>query len=252
MIKHSFPIALLVVLLPAVGAAEDRGEAKKAREHYQQAEMYMKAKVYDLAVTEYRKGYELAPQAHGFLFNIGLAYERMGDNENALAAFEKYLQRVPRGKKTAEARARSVALRRAIAAAQKNTPAQNERGSKKTVSKRKDRAGIGPDRAQNNDRATTDDRDKSDRTKNKKLRAADQTDMGRIDRGRSGPEPSDPPVATRRRSWTLIAIGAALIAAGVVADVGPDSSSNDELDTMDFVPVGLYGAGALLMFRGTF
>lgn len=214
---------VVFLALPATAFGQDKTE--KAREHFKQAEMYMKAEVYDLAVKEYRKGYKLAPESHGFLFNIALAYQKMGRKDKALAAFEKYLERDPDGKKSAEARARAVALRRAIEADEKAAEKDRERRQERD----EEAEDPGPDE-----------------------RVADRTtdllteDGLRDDEGADGIEPES------GRSWRMIALGAAIIAAGVAADLSPDSSSNDQLDALDFLPVGLYGVGALLVYRGAF
>ena len=218
-------MALLIVLflaLPATAYGQDKAE--KAHAHYDQAENYMKAEVYDLAIKEYRKGYKLMPEAHGFLFNIALAYQKWGRKDKALAAFEKYLERDPEGKKAAEARARAVALKRAIEAEEKEAE----------------------DRKREQDEG---DSGKEEEEEGREDRVADRTgDILNED------ELRDDEVAEPRagRSWGMIALGAAIIAAGVAADLSPDTSSNGSVDALDFLPVGLYGVGALLVYRGAF
>jgi len=55
-----------------------------------------------------------------------------------------------------------------------------------------------------------------------------------------------------RRAWTWIALGAATIAAGVAADTVPGSARDGTLSATDFVPLGLYGVGAVFVFAGVF
>ena len=69
-------------------------------------------------------------------------------------------------------------------------------------------------------------------------------------------EASNSPATAEKKSsgarWTWIAAGAAMIGAGVAVDLIPDSSSNGELDALDFAPVALYGIGIGLGVMGTF
>jgi hypothetical protein len=53
-------------------------------------------------------------------------------------------------------------------------------------------------------------------------------------------------------SWRMIGVGAGLVAAGLVADLVPGSGRNERLDALDFLPVGLYGVGGILLVVGVF
>ena len=55
-------------------------------------------------------------------------------------------------------------------------------------------------------------------------------------------------VSTEAIVW--LSAGAALAAGGVVVDTVPGSSSNGDLDAVDFVPVGLYALGAVAVVLG--
>lgn len=235
MTRHGFAIALVLVLCAVSrnAGAQNADNEKKSREHVEQAEMYMKAKVYDLAIEEYKKGYELVPRAHGFLFNIGLAYEQMGDKEKAIAAFEQYVQLLPKGSKAPEARARMVALRRAL----EEEKAQQQQ------------AATDPGNTQT---AVTDSRlpppsSGADLSGQSPGRTITQPD-GIVN---NTPGPVDTP-AKSGRSWARIALGASLIAAGVLADRVPARSRNGELEALDFLPVGLYGLGTMFVIQGAF
>jgi iron complex outermembrane receptor protein len=92
----------------------DKATLEKARAHFQQGEAYLMAKAYDLAVKEYEAAYQLVPKPD-ILFNIGLAYEALGDPKQALFAYQRYLSTAPEtAVKRAEATARVVGLERAI------------------------------------------------------------------------------------------------------------------------------------------
>jgi len=59
-----------------------------------------------------------------------------------------------------------------------------------------------------------------------------------------GPEPRSPHRASLR--WPLLLAGAGLVGGGVALDLAPASARNGETDVLDFVPVGLYLAGAIV------
>lgn len=235
MLKSSFMAVIpLLLALSATVAAQPKDKAEKAREHYTQGEMYMQAGVYDLAVKEYREGYKLAPKAHGFLFNIGLAYEKMGDKKKAVEAYERYLEVDGKGKKAPEARARAVALRRQLDAEQVVPPSSGDDD---------------PDGPMDPDDEGDDDDDTGDRVAASGGRPGGD-DI--VDPGLGGPSDRAPPPAKSGPSWGFIAAGLALVAGGVAADLLPGSSKNGELDALDFLPVGLYVGGGLLVWRGAF
>lgn len=105
----------LTLGLAGVARAQPRAEA---RAHFEQGEAYFRAGGYDLAIVEYQAAYDLVPEP-GLLFNIGLSCENAGDPERAIATYRRYLDADPRGGKAAEARARSEAISRGIAAARR-------------------------------------------------------------------------------------------------------------------------------------
>lgn len=101
---------------PSPGAAAPSAAAKaRARRHYEQAEAYRKAGTYDKAIEEYQAAYKEVPKP-GFLFDVGLVYEQMGDLRQAVAYYDRYLAERSQGSVAEEAKARKVALERKIAA----------------------------------------------------------------------------------------------------------------------------------------
>lgn len=95
--------------------AQSREDRRKALEHFEQGEAYMKVQAYDKAVEEYRAAYEAVPKP-GFLFNIGMAYKAAGEKRKALEHFRKYLALEPNGRASTEARAYATSIEREIKA----------------------------------------------------------------------------------------------------------------------------------------
>jgi tetratricopeptide (TPR) repeat protein len=224
--QASSPVAVALVLALAATAVA-RPDKEKAREHFNQAEMFMMTGVYDQAAIEYQKAYEHAPKAHGFLFNIGLAHEKAGARQEAVRAYALYLEKDPRGKKVAEARARMIALERAIEAERRKPPAEPE--PEDTEPGAEDPAG--PDEPAGGT-------------------GGEPVMPGQPLRGPAitvAPAPSSSGV-----SWGRLAIGAAAVATGLLLDVVPGSARNGEVDALDFLPLGFYGAGAFFVLTGVF
>jgi tetratricopeptide (TPR) repeat protein len=224
--QASSPVAVALVLALAATAVA-RPDKEKAREHFNQAEMFMMTGVYDQAAIEYQKAYEHAPKAHGFLFNIGLAHEKAGAKKEAVRAYAQYLEKDPRGKKVAEARARMIALERAIEAERRKPPAE-------------------PDEPEDTEPGAEDP-------------AGPDEPAGGIDgepvmpgQPLRGPAITAPAPSSSGLSWGRLAIGAAAVATGLLLDVVPGSARNGEIDALDFLPLGFYGAGAFFVLTGVF
>ena len=63
------------------------------------------------------------------------------------------------------------------------------------------------------------------------------------------------PVANKKSSslgWVRLGLGVGAIAAGVAADLIPESASNHKFDAVDLAPVALYGLGAGFLYSGVF
>src|SRR5262249_20784868 len=76
-----------------------------AREHFRAAEAAEKRGDYDTALQEYVAAYEAKPHP-AVLYNIATVYERLGDPEEAVHYYQKYLEGRPDATDAASVRAR--------------------------------------------------------------------------------------------------------------------------------------------------
>jgi len=113
---HRLTVVSTVLVALWCSPAGARGDSKRrqAEKHYEQAEAYMRTSTYDKAIEEYQAAFDLTGKA-GFLFNIGLAYEKWGKDAEAVEHYDKYLEAQPSGQASVEARARVEALRKKLA-----------------------------------------------------------------------------------------------------------------------------------------
>jgi tetratricopeptide (TPR) repeat protein len=125
MVGMRLAVVAVVTLVVADARAQTAADRTKAAEHFQQAEAYFQVAAYDAAIREYEAAYALVPKP-GFLFNVGLCHEALGDRAKALDHYRRYLAAAPDGQAAAEARARVLGLERAIADAER-AAAEDER-----------------------------------------------------------------------------------------------------------------------------
>ncbi|HVP67568.1 MAG TPA: PEGA domain-containing protein [Anaeromyxobacteraceae bacterium] len=93
--------ALLVTLVPAPSLAAskaaqaDDAKTAEAKAHFRQGVTYYKEARYREAISEFQAAYKIKPS--GVLhYNIGQAYEKLGDIPAALNAYNDYLREVPK------------------------------------------------------------------------------------------------------------------------------------------------------------
>ncbi len=98
---------LIVVLLSLVAATAVADPSKqdkdKAQAHYKQGKAFYDQAQWQSAIDEYEKAWKIIPQPL-LQFNIGLAYERQGNLEEALVRYKTYLELDPKGAVADEAR----------------------------------------------------------------------------------------------------------------------------------------------------
>ncbi len=237
------------VLLPAMAGAQSKRVKAKARQHSNQGEMYMQAGVYDLAIKEYEVAYRLVPSAHGFLFNIALAYEKWDKKDKALATYQRFLRRAANHSKAAETKARMIALRRKI---QMEKEAASRRRAEEAARRRAER-----------DRATQEQAAKEAAAKEAAARQAAAKEQAAKDEAEAAKrsqmtktveQPGEEPEKEKKSglSWGWVAVGTAVVLGGVFTDWGPPDARNGELNATDFVPVALYGVGGYFLYKGVF
>ena len=81
-------VSVLLLALGGVARAED--DETEARFHFRAGEALFRVGKYNEAIREFQAGYGLAPRAP-FLLNIAQAYRRLGDVQNAIDAYQKFL-----------------------------------------------------------------------------------------------------------------------------------------------------------------
>ena len=82
----------LATLAPGRAAAEDAERASRA--HFRRGETHFAMGRFAQALKEYQAAYELKPLP-GFLFNIGQCHRNLGELEEAVFSFKRYLRLKP-------------------------------------------------------------------------------------------------------------------------------------------------------------
>ncbi len=86
-------LAATLVVTPALARAQDAATAD-AREHYKAAQELFSAGKYRQAIERLRQAYDLKPHPM-VLRQIGRAYAKLGDADNAIGSFRQYLAEAP-------------------------------------------------------------------------------------------------------------------------------------------------------------
>lgn len=103
-------MAALAAAAPMSAVADAR---ERADEHHEQATAFYRVEAYEEAIEEWKESYELHPNPSR-LFNIGRAYEELGEYQDAVEYYRRYMSDDPDGDAVSEARARSVRLEREL------------------------------------------------------------------------------------------------------------------------------------------
>lgn len=104
-----------VALLACASAPAAAQDDTEAREVFELGRTAFNDGRFEEALDHFRRSYELSGKAE-LLFNIGVAADRLRLNQDALRAFESYLEGLPEAPNRAEVEGRIRVLRRAIIA----------------------------------------------------------------------------------------------------------------------------------------
>jgi tetratricopeptide (TPR) repeat protein len=96
MIARVFLLLLvcLAVTAPSRVARADDPATRAARRHYERGEKLFALGKFDDALEEYQTAFDAKPLP-GFLYNIGQCYRNLGDYDQAIFSFKKYLKLQP-------------------------------------------------------------------------------------------------------------------------------------------------------------
>jgi hypothetical protein len=116
------PILLGLFTALALAQKDPRGEAKT---HYTNGKALYEQGEYEKAIAEFKAADALAPSGVND-FNIGLAYEQLGQNAEAVRYLRSYLQRVPDAKNKATVEATIERLEAAMSSEEEARRAEEE------------------------------------------------------------------------------------------------------------------------------
>jgi len=86
--------AILALLFAATSARAEDLATKAAKRHFDRGEKLFALGKFDEALDEYQKAFDAKP-IPDFLFNIGQCYRNLGDYQQAIFSFKKYLKLEP-------------------------------------------------------------------------------------------------------------------------------------------------------------
>src|SRR6187551_2120899 len=86
-------VVCFAVAAPSVAHADDPA-TRAARRHYERGEKLFALGKFDDALEEYQTAFDAKPLP-GFLYNIGQCYRNLGDYDQAIFSFKKYLKLEP-------------------------------------------------------------------------------------------------------------------------------------------------------------
>ena len=89
-----FLLVCLAVAVPSRPVLADDPATRAARRHYERGEKLFALGKFDDALEEYQTAFDAKPLP-GFLYNIGQCYRNLGDYDQAIFSFKKYLKLEP-------------------------------------------------------------------------------------------------------------------------------------------------------------
>ena len=113
-------LAMALATMGGVGSAHAQAATEaevrdlEARARFESGRLAFEAGRYEEALADFERSYELSGRSV-IHFNIGLVHDRLRRDEEAIAAFERYLEQVPDSPNRAEVEARVAVLRAQLA-----------------------------------------------------------------------------------------------------------------------------------------
>src|SRR5689334_18866554 len=87
-------VMTLAIAVPSRPAYADDPATRAARRHFERGEKQFALGKFDDALDEYQKAFDAKPLP-AFLYNIGQCYRNLGDLDQAIFSFKKYLKLEP-------------------------------------------------------------------------------------------------------------------------------------------------------------
>ena len=87
-------LCVVFVSVPARLAHADDPATRSARRHFERGEKLFALGKFDVALDEYQTAFDAKPLP-AFLYNIGQCYRNLGDYDQAIFSFKKYLKLSP-------------------------------------------------------------------------------------------------------------------------------------------------------------
>ena len=106
---HVLLLALALVVMPLVAAAQPTTAEETSRAHFTRGKSLAASRKFADAYREFEAGYRASPKP-AFLFNMGEAARGMGDVVKARVAYERFLAAEPSGQVAETARKRLAEL----------------------------------------------------------------------------------------------------------------------------------------------
>lgn len=103
-----------LLCMGAHAVAQDTADDAAAREYFERGRTAFEQADYEAALVYFRHAYRLSQRGE-LQYNIGVAADRLQREQEALEAFQHYLEETPNPTRQAEVRERIAALRRSIA-----------------------------------------------------------------------------------------------------------------------------------------
>lgn len=107
-------VLLLSMVVATPGRAQQTPDDAAAREHFERGRVAFEQADYEAALIYFRHAYRLSHRGE-LQYNIGVAADRLQREEEALEAFEHYLEESENAAREAEVQERISALRQSIA-----------------------------------------------------------------------------------------------------------------------------------------